>query len=159
MTAVAMKSATVSPNPRSRLRPNPHRIRALIAENAPDPGVATYALLSLENRLEIIGRVTEGQEVMEAVSALQPDLLLIDVQMPHINAITVAAILCHRYPALQVILMSDHDSPLLHGHMHLSSAQFFVYKPQFVEEFNSLLPRIESAYQKMIHNEDVSVKE
>jgi len=131
----------------------------LIAENTPAPGVATYALLSLEDRIEIIGRVIDGRQTMEAVNALQPELLLIDVRMPHINAITVAAILSHRYPALQVVLMSDHDSRRLHKQTHVSRTQFLVYKPRFMEEFNSLLPRIESACRELAHNEYVSARE
>ncbi len=159
MTAVPMSSATISSNPLSHPSPTPNRIRALIAENSPTPGVAIYALLRSEDRIEIVGRVTDGQQTMEAVNVLQPELLLIDVRMPHVNGITTAAILSHRYPALHIVLMSDHDSRRLSGQADVSCTQFLVYKPRFMEEFNSLLPRIEGACRELAHNEHLSARE
>ena len=40
------------------------------------------ALLSTDDRIEIIGRATDGSEALEAVGSLRPDLVLMDVQMP-----------------------------------------------------------------------------
>lgn len=68
------------------------RIRTLVADNSATLENVIVALLRMEDRIEIVRRVTEGQETIEAVNSLQPDLLLIDVGMPNFG-ITTAAIL------------------------------------------------------------------
>jgi hypothetical protein len=55
--------------------------------------------------------------------------------------------------------MSDHDSRRLSGQADVSCTQFLIYKPRFMEEFNSLLPRIEGACRELAHNEHFSARE
>ncbi|MGA9863890.1 MAG: response regulator [Terriglobales bacterium] len=95
----------------------PRRIRTLVADNSATFENVIATLLRMEDRIEIVGRVTERQETIEAVNALQPDLLLINLGMPDIGVTTVA-ILSERYPALNIVLMSEHDSPRLRAQIH-----------------------------------------
>jgi CheY-like chemotaxis protein len=146
MTLTSISSVQVGPEATKPTDPRPRRIRALIADSSPTCCEVIGALLKIEDCIEIVGRVSDGQETIEAVTVLQPDLLLIDVGMPHIDAISVAAIVSLRSPTLIIIFISDrNNSPRLRAQIRISGTQFFVYKPKFTEEFARLLPGIDSA--------------
>ena len=66
--------------------------------------VADYLRTHLE--LLVVGLAKDGREAIEQVELLQPDLVLMDVQMPGLNGLHAAAELRKRYPQLPVVLMS-----------------------------------------------------
>src|SRR5262249_44795072 len=67
--------------------------------------------LSMETDLQIIGCVSSGQEAIDQVELLKPDLVLMDVAMPIMNGLTAA----RRIKALpngpRLVLMTVHDYP------------------------------------------------
>jgi CheY-like chemotaxis protein len=145
MTAAPISSDSAGLLVTNPTDPHPTRIRAVIADSSSTFCTVIGALLKLEDRIEIVGRVSDGQEAIEAVTVLQPDLLLLDVEMPYIDGITTASILSFQYPALNIVLMSERNSSRLRAQVHVSSAQFFIYKPKFTEEFAWVLSKIDSA--------------
>jgi CheY-like chemotaxis protein len=89
------------------------RIRALVADDSPDFRTVIVALLKMEDRIEVIARVSDGREAIEAVALFLPDLILMDVGLAELDGRTTASILSHRFPSLDVVLMSDkHPSRL-----------------------------------------------
>mgnify|MGYP001603164571 CR=1 FL=1 len=63
------------------------KIRILIADDHPIFRDGLKKLLSLENDLQVIGEAQNGQQAIELVEKLQPDILLLDLKMPGINGI------------------------------------------------------------------------
>jgi two-component system, NarL family, invasion response regulator UvrY len=55
---------------------------------------------------EAIGEATSGQEALEAVSRLAPELVLLDVRMPGMSGIEVARRLSAMHPNVLVVLIS-----------------------------------------------------
>jgi DNA-binding NarL/FixJ family response regulator len=55
---------------------------------------------------ESIGEATSGEEALEAVERLAPELVLVDVRMPGMNGIEVARRLVATHPDLVVVLLS-----------------------------------------------------
>ncbi len=58
--------------------------------------------------MELCGVVRDGQEALDCVRALQPDVLLLDLEMPRLNGLQVLDILRTELPTLPVILCSAH---------------------------------------------------
>ena len=58
--------------------------------------------------MELCGVVRDGQEALDCVRALQPDVLLLDLEMPRLNGLQVLDILRIQASALPVILCSAH---------------------------------------------------
>lgn len=125
---------------------HPRRIRTLVADNSATFENVIVALLRMGDCVEVLRRVTERQETIEAVNSLQPDLLLIDLGMPEFG-ITTVAVLSERYPTLNIVLMSEHDSPRLRAQVHVSGTQVFICKEKFTEEFASFLATMKNAFQ------------
>jgi len=62
--------------------------RVLVAEDDPDTAAAIKA--TLEERLPVtVDHVTNGALVLDHISAMHPDLVILDVQMPGLNGIDV----------------------------------------------------------------------
>ena len=58
------------------------RFRAVVVDDEPVARQAVVTLLRDEPRVEVVGEAASGEEAMEAVRRLRPDLLFLDVQMP-----------------------------------------------------------------------------
>jgi DNA-binding NarL/FixJ family response regulator len=59
--------------------------------------------------LEIVGEVGDGSAILPALSQLNPDLLLIDVTMPHFEPISIIQQIRTIYPDMKVLVVSAYD--------------------------------------------------
>ncbi len=64
-------------------------IRSLIVEDAPIVRKGIRLLLQEERDIEIIGEAGDGPEAVERITALQPDLVFLDIQMPGFDGFEV----------------------------------------------------------------------
>ncbi|MEV0596992.1 response regulator transcription factor [Nonomuraea cavernae] len=82
-------------------------IRVLLADDQHLVREALAALLGLEPDLEVVGQVGRGDEVAGAVSRLRPDVVLLDIEMPGRDGLTVAAGLT----GVRVIILTTFGRP------------------------------------------------
>ena len=68
-------------------RKKPKPIRVLIADDHLLFSEALEAILSGDDRIEIVGRARDGGEAVELTRKLEPDLVLMDVSMPALDGI------------------------------------------------------------------------
>ena len=86
-------------------------IRVLLAEDQAMVRGALAALLNLEEDIEIVGEVARGDEVLAVAEAAQPDVALLDIEMPGASGLDVAAELRVRLPACRVIILTTFGRP------------------------------------------------
>jgi two-component system nitrate/nitrite response regulator NarL len=67
--------------------------------------------LSIQNEpeLEVIGQANDGNEVVEVVSKLEPDILILDIRMPNCDGIQAAKIIKELTPKTKIIVFSMFD--------------------------------------------------
>lgn len=63
-------------------------------------------MLAAEGDINIVGQVFSGKDVLHAVHTFQPDLLLLDINMPHQNGLEVAEKMRKSYPAVRIIMLT-----------------------------------------------------
>ena len=63
--------------------------------------------LSLDPELEVIGEASNGQEAIEMVKKLQPDVVLMDLLMPVMDGITATQKIRQEYPDSEVIALTS----------------------------------------------------
>ena len=85
--------------------------RVLIAEDQGMVRGALAALLSLEPDIEVVCAVADGARVVTAAQAVQPDVCLLDIEMPGADGLTVAAALRRAAPACRVIILTTFGRP------------------------------------------------
>ena len=84
---------------------NVQPLRIVVAEDQALVLGAIAALLTLEPDLTVIGRAVDGDAALALVRALEPDILLSDIEMPGLTGLEVAAaIAAERLPTATVIV-------------------------------------------------------
>ena len=65
------------------------------------------AMLERYDQLKLLFAVTNGELLLEALAGEQPDVLLLDIQMPGQNGIDLCKIISNKYPAIKVIALTN----------------------------------------------------
>ncbi len=86
-------------------------IRVLLAEDQALVRGALAALLGLEGDLEIVGQVGRGDEVLDAARLHRPDVALLDIEMPGLDGLTVAAALHAALPSCRILIVTTFGRP------------------------------------------------
>lgn len=81
-------------------------IRILLAEDQLMVRGALGALLSLEGDMEVVGEVGRGDEILPAVERLQPDVALLDIELPGGDGLAAASELHRLTPRVRVIILT-----------------------------------------------------
>jgi len=68
-------------------------------------------LLEDEPGLEIVGEASGGQEALDIIPSLKPNLVLLDINMPEMNGLETAQHLAKRFPEVKVLIFSMHNDP------------------------------------------------
>jgi two-component system, NarL family, response regulator DesR len=102
-------------------------IRILIAEDQGMVRGALAALLSLEPDLDVVAQVASGDEVLSAAQETRPDVALLDIEMPGMDGIEVAAALRRELPETVPLIVTTFGRPAyLRRAMEAGAAGFLV---------------------------------
>ena len=66
-------------------------------------------VLNAKPHIEVVDVAHNGVEAVEKVSALQPDLVLMDLKMPEMNGIQATRIITTRHPDMPVLILTTYD--------------------------------------------------
>jgi two-component system, NarL family, response regulator NreC len=83
--------------------------RILIADDHGIVRQGTRSLLEKERDLEVVGEAEDGRAAVEMAEALKPDVVVMDIAMPHLNGLDAAAQIVRRQPETGVIILSMHE--------------------------------------------------
>lgn len=121
------------------------RIRALIVDDELNARKGIRTLLARDPEMEVVGECGDGRAAVESIERLTPDLVLLDVQMPHKNGFEVLeAIDLERPPIL--IFITAWDSYALKAFE--VSALDYLLKPFSDERFYQALERAKCHHQE-----------
>jgi DNA-binding NarL/FixJ family response regulator len=120
----------------------PQEIRVVVVDDSPDFQEVVCGLLGMEEFITVVGTASDGSGAIQAASDLNPDVILMDVQMPYMNGLTTALLLSQHFPSVKIILMSADESLQTRIACQSSGAHAFVYKPSFRTQFFSALEKV-----------------
>jgi DNA-binding NarL/FixJ family response regulator len=84
-------------------------LRVLIADDHPLFRSGLRALLAAEPEVELVGEASTGQEAITLAATLQPDLIIMDIQMPDLNGIEATRQIIHASPHMGVLIVTMFD--------------------------------------------------
>ena len=87
-----------------------HTIRVVLADDHVFVRDGIKSLLENENNIIVVGEATDGQEALTIVASEKPDLLIVDIRMPHFTGIEVVEKIRQENTPLKIVVLSMHES-------------------------------------------------
>ncbi len=100
--------------------------------------------LETQPRFEIVGEVRDGFSLLPALKTLQPDLLLVDINMPSFDPITTIKRVRKAYPALLILVVSAHDDDVYVKGLLREGVHGYYLKGQPLEDLHVAIDSIMS---------------
>ncbi len=87
------------------------KVRLLIVDDHAMVRSGLRYMLSKEPDLEIVGEAANGHEALELCRGLRPDLVLMDVNLPDTDGLTVTQAVKQEYPNMRIVMVTVHENP------------------------------------------------
>jgi DNA-binding NarL/FixJ family response regulator len=109
------------------------RLQVLIVDDSPQVRQELRTLLTLAGDIEIVGEATDGLEAVRLAEALQPDVVLMDLEMPVLDGYEAARQIKSRWPACRVVALTVHGYEAARQKASQSGVDVFLVKGVSVE--------------------------
>jgi two-component system response regulator DesR len=116
-------------------------IRILLAEDQRMVRGALAALLAFEPDLEVVAQASSGNEALTAAAETRPDVALLDIEMPEIDGIDVAARLRRELPECTILILTTFGRPAYLRRAMEAGASGFLVKDAPAERLANAIRR------------------
>ena len=103
-------------------------IRILLVDDHPIVRQGLKTLLEGHSGWEVIGEAADGAEAVEKAKDLSPDVMVLDVTMPRMNGLEACRLLRQECPGLEILFVTQHDSPQMMREALEAGARGYVVK-------------------------------
>src|ERR671921_1424045 len=118
------------------------QIRVLIVDDIPETRDHLTKLLGFESDIEVVGAAASGPEALELASRLNPDIVLMDINMPDMDGISTTELLANQAPSSSVIMMSVQGEADYLRRSMLAGAREFLVKPFSSDELTASIRQV-----------------
>jgi DNA-binding NarL/FixJ family response regulator len=103
-------------------------VRLVLADDHEIMRVGLRSLLEAQLNWSVVGEANDGEEAVEMVLSLKPDVALLDIAMPKISGLEAARQILLQVPRTKILLLSAHDSTQVIADVLDSGAKGYVLK-------------------------------
>ena len=117
------------------------KIRVLIVDDVSETRENVKKLLQFESDVDVVGVARTGKEAIQVSQELNPDVVLMDINMPDMDGIAATEAIRTKQPAVQVIILSVQSDQNYMRKAMLVGARDFLSKPPMGDELISAIRR------------------
>ena len=96
----------------------------------------------LATEYTIVGQVHDGRALLAAAEELEPDIVVLDISMPHLNGLEAGRQIKHRLPRVKLIFMTMNEDSDLAAEAHRMGASAYVLKHSAVSELTTAIREV-----------------
>ena len=111
-------------------------IKVFIAEDQLLFAQGVKLALSIYKNIEIEGMEQDGNKVIKALENTKPDVLILDINMPGLDGISIAKDLRNSMPELKIVVLSSYASKEFIHQMKTLGVKGYLHKNTDIEELN-----------------------
>jgi DNA-binding NarL/FixJ family response regulator len=104
------------------------------------------AILKHEPEIEIVGTARDGHSAVNQVIKLQPDLVLIDIEMPKMNGIVATKYICKHVPDTKVIVLTSHKQQSYITQAIQAGASGYLSKDSLIQDLKQAIHSVGKDY-------------
>ncbi len=117
------------------------KIRVLIVDDIAETRENIRKLLQFESDVEVVGAARSGKEGIQFAHEMDPDVILMDINMPDVDGITATENIRQKMPHIQVVILSVQGDQNYMRRAMLAGARDFLTKPPMGDELISAIRR------------------
>ena len=84
--------------------------RVLIVDDHPMVTDGIEAILETYDDINVVGTLNNGQEAVDQIDTLAPDVVLLDLNMPGLSGLAATEMILEKRPQTHILILSMHDS-------------------------------------------------
>jgi len=85
-------------------------IRVLIADDHPVVRTGLRGMLQTQSDIELVGEAETGAQAVSLAGRLEPDVVLMDLQMPDLDGVSATEQICTRFSQIHVLVLTTYDT-------------------------------------------------
>src|SRR5215211_8856955 len=117
------------------------KIRVIIVDDVSETRENVRKLLQFESDVDVVGTARTGKEAIQLSQELNPDVILMDINMPDMDGIAATEAIRSKQPAVQVVILSVQNDQNYMRRAMLAGARDFLTKPPMGDELISAIRR------------------
>lgn len=117
-------------------------IKIVIVDDHPLVAEGIEAILDSYDDLTVCATLSDGQQILDRIHELEPDVVLLDLNMPRMNGLSATELLLEQRPQTHVIILSMHDSPEYISTALSHGAQGYLLKDVPTEEIKQAIDAV-----------------
>lgn len=121
--------------------PAQEKIRVLIVDDISETRENIQRLLQFDRDIEVVGNARSGSEAISLSQQVQPDVVLMDINMPDMDGITATEEIRRRVPFTQIVILSVQGDPNYMRKAMLAGARDFLTKPPSIDDLTNAIHR------------------
>lgn len=118
----------------------------ILADDNDNTRSSLKRLLELDDSIDIVSEARDGKEVVAQIPSMEPQIVLMDVNMPEMNGIEATRVITRNYPQVAVILMSVNDETQNFRRAMMAGAKEYLVKPIPTTELHSAIHQVAEAH-------------
>jgi DNA-binding NarL/FixJ family response regulator len=132
--------------------------RVLIVDDHPMVAEGIRALLETFDDLDVVGTLCNGQEAVDQVMELAPDVILLDLNMPCMGGLTATELLLERRPETRILILTMHDGPEYIGAALSHGAMGYVLKDVPTEDVKEAIDAVMNGEKYLCTGAQAAIK-
>lgn len=116
--------------------------RVMIVDDHPMVAEGIEAILETYEDISVVGTLSSGQEALDRLGDLDPDVVLLDLNMPGMSGLTATEMLLEARPGTRILVLTMHDSPEYISTALSHGAKGYVLKDVPTEEIKTAIDSV-----------------